>query len=141
VLDFMRLLWALDHGLQVTSKRMAATRGVTGSQRLVVRVVGRLPGISVGEVAALLHLHKSTLTGVIVRLHRRGLLVSRRDSEDARRIRLVLTPAGRCLTRPWPGTIEMAVTRWLKRLPPRDRVAARRALRTLAAALGKEAPR
>ena len=37
VLDFMRLLWAVDHALQSTSKRMESTFGLTGPQRLVVR--------------------------------------------------------------------------------------------------------
>ena len=33
-LDFMRLLWAIEHGLQRSSKRMEATLGVTGPQRV-----------------------------------------------------------------------------------------------------------
>jgi hypothetical protein len=35
VLDFMRLLWRLEHGLQSASKQMEATLGITGPQRLV----------------------------------------------------------------------------------------------------------
>ena len=38
VLDFMRMLWALDHALQSASKRMEANFGLTGPQRLVVRI-------------------------------------------------------------------------------------------------------
>ena len=33
---FMQSLWALAHALEVRSKRMARTLGVTGPQRLVV---------------------------------------------------------------------------------------------------------
>jgi hypothetical protein len=62
VLDFMRLLWSVDHGLQSLSKRMDARLGVTGPQRLVIRIVGRFPGISPGEIADILKVHKSTLT-------------------------------------------------------------------------------
>ena len=68
----MRLLWAVDHGLQRRSKRMAATLGVTGPQRLVIRIVGRFPGISAGRLASILHLHPSTLTGILRRLERGG---------------------------------------------------------------------
>jgi hypothetical protein len=32
-LEFMRLLWAIDHGLQRRSKQLASTLGVTGPQR------------------------------------------------------------------------------------------------------------
>ena len=59
VLDFMRMLWSIDHGLQTTSKRMEATLGVTGLQRMVLRLVGRFPGISAGHLARILHVHVS----------------------------------------------------------------------------------
>ena len=45
VLDFMRLLWSVEHGLQSTSKRMEATLGITGPQRLVLRIVTARPGL------------------------------------------------------------------------------------------------
>jgi DNA-binding MarR family transcriptional regulator len=72
VLEFIRLLWATDHGLQSASKAMAARLGVTGSQRLAVRVLSRCPGLSAGELARILHVHPSTLTGVLQRLQSRG---------------------------------------------------------------------
>ena len=34
VLQFMQVLWAVVHGLEKTSKRMAGELGVTGPQRL-----------------------------------------------------------------------------------------------------------
>src|SRR2546430_1703441 len=74
VLDFMRLLWSVDHSLQSVSKRMEGTLGVTGPQRVVIRMVGQFPSISAGDVAALLHIHPSTLTGVLKRLVARRIL-------------------------------------------------------------------
>lgn len=61
VLQFMQLLWAVVHGLERTSKRMILDVGVTGPQRLVLRVVGLYPGVSAGELATILHVHPSTL--------------------------------------------------------------------------------
>src|SRR5690242_13738362 len=55
-LHFMQLLWELHHNLQARSKRMESTHGVTGPQRLVLRLVARYPGMSAGELAALLRL-------------------------------------------------------------------------------------
>lgn len=134
VLDFMRALWALDHALQSASKRMEASRGVTAPQRLVVRMVGRFPGISAGEVAEILHLHPSTLTGVLKRLEERGLLERRPDPADGRRALLRLTAGGRRLDRLRDGTVEAAVQRALRRLRP----AAVRAARDAALALSDE---
>jgi hypothetical protein len=60
-LDFLRLIWAVDHGLHRASKRTETELGVTGPQRLVLRIVGRFPGIPAGHLAQLLHVHPSTL--------------------------------------------------------------------------------
>src|ERR1700761_877276 len=79
VLEFMRLLWAVDHALQSNSKRMETALGVTGPQRLVIRLVGQRPGISAGELAELLHVHPSTLTGILSRLEQRGAVVRKPD--------------------------------------------------------------
>src|ERR1043166_1406830 len=38
-LDFMRAVWALDHALRSRSKRMKREIGLTGPQRLVLRLV------------------------------------------------------------------------------------------------------
>src|SRR3989440_6411787 len=113
VLDFMRLLWALDHALQSASKRMESNFGMTGPQRLVMRIVGRFPGIAAGRVAEILHVHPSTLTGILKRLESRGLLQRRTDPRDARRALFMLTPKGRKLDTVRTGIVEQAVRRAL----------------------------
>jgi DNA-binding MarR family transcriptional regulator len=73
----MQLLGSVAHGLEKTSKRMAGDFGITGPQRLALRVVGLFPGVSAGELAAILRVHPSTLTGVLQRWQRRvGCVVS-----------------------------------------------------------------
>ena len=116
VLEFMRLLWALDHGLHATSKHMKTQLGVTSPQRLVVRMVGRFPGISAGELAKLMHVHPSTLTGVLDRLVTRGFLDRSADPQDARRALFHLTAEGRALNSMQAGTVESAVRRALGQL-------------------------
>ena len=113
VLDFMRLLWALDHALQSASKRMEAAYGITGPQRLVVRIVGRFPGIAAGRIAEILHVHPSTLTGILKRLEARGVLERRADPRDARRALFGLTNKGRKLDTLRTGVVEQAVRRAL----------------------------
>lgn len=116
VLEFMRLLWAVDHGLQSTSKRMEATLGITGPQRLVLRLVGRFPGITAGTLAQILHVHPSTLTGVLKRLEKRGLLERKSDPLDGRKALFALTEAGRALDIPSTGTVEAVVQRVLSKM-------------------------
>lgn len=116
VMDFMRLVWALDHALQQTSKRMSASLGITGPQRLVLRIVGRFPGILPGQLAEILHLHPSTVSGILERLARAGLIARDRDPRDRRRSRLGLTQKGRSLDVVAPGTVEAAVSGVMRRL-------------------------
>ena len=64
-LNLLRLLWRVHHGLQSASKRMERDLGITGPQRLVVRLLGNSPGMTAGELASLLHLDPGTLSGIV----------------------------------------------------------------------------
>jgi DNA-binding MarR family transcriptional regulator len=137
VLRFMQLLWAVVHGVDRTSKQMRGRHGITGPQRLVLRVVGLRPGVSAGELAAILHLHPSTLTGVIQRLLTQRLLRRSPDPADRRRTRLRLTASGMRVNRRRGGTVEAAVARALAETDEGDRQVARRVLARLADQLGR----
>jgi len=110
VLEFMKQLWAVDHGLQTISKRLESQHGITGPQRLVVRIVGRTPGISAGALAQILRMHPSTLTGILRRLETRGAL-------------FMLTARGRKVDLLKTGTVESAVRRVLAKQPSEASVA------------------
>lgn len=136
-LDFMRLLWATDHGLQRRSKRMEVELGVTGMQRIVIRLIGRFPGITAGRLAELVHVHPSTLTGVLKRLVDRGYVARERDRSDARIARFTLLPDGARIDGTQAGTIEAAVRRALARLDPAKLDAAREVLAAVADELAR----
>jgi DNA-binding MarR family transcriptional regulator len=118
-LSFMRTLWGLHHELRLGSKRMQTRFGLTGPQRLVVRIIGHLPGASAGSVSAALNLHPSTLTEILKELERRGLVKRRAHSDDRRRAILVLTPKGRRIDRLQTGTVEASVREAMRSLPHR----------------------
>ena len=136
-LDFMRLLWAVDHGLQRRSKRMEVELGVTGMQRIVIRLIGRYPEIAAGRLAELVHVHPSTLTGVLRRLVDRGFAARERDPQDARRTKFSLLPPGQAIDATQAGTVEAAVRRALARLPPESIDAARTVLAAVAEELAR----
>jgi DNA-binding MarR family transcriptional regulator len=135
-LDFLRLLWAIDHALNSRSKRMAEARGITEPQRLVLRIVGRFPGIPPGDLARLLHLHPSTMTGILQRLEDRGWIARRQDPRDRRRVLIGLTRGGRLLDLKSPDDVEADVERVLAGASPREIAALRRILAQLAEELG-----
>ncbi len=136
-LDFLRLLWAVDHGLQRRSKRMEVELGVTGMQRTIIRLIGRYPEIAAGRLAELVHVHPSTLTGVLRRLVDRGFVRREKDPGDARRSKFVLLPPGDAIDATQAGTVEAAVRRALGRMPPESIDATRSVLAAIAEELAR----
>lgn len=108
-LDFLRHVWRLDHALERLSRRMERDLGVTGPQRLVLRCVGKYPGVTAGQLAGLLHLDPGTMSAILRRLEEKGLVRRRKDPVDKRRLCLGLTEKGRTLDAPTVGTLESAV--------------------------------
>jgi DNA-binding MarR family transcriptional regulator len=135
-IDFLRLVWAVDHALQCRSKVMAAELGITGPQRLVLRIIGRYPSIHARQLTEILQLHASSVTAVLKRLEARGLISRRPDERDRRRWLLGLTRRGQALNRETPGTIEAAVQRTLEATAKHDLRGARVVLTALARELG-----
>ncbi len=138
VLEFMRLVWGVDHALQRRSKRMDQVLGVTGPQRLVVRVVGRYPHASAGDIARTMRVHPSTLTGILRRLESRGFVRRVNDAKDKRRALFTLTKSGVELDTVKAGTVEAAMRRALRRLPQGHVDAAAEVLKLLAEELERD---
>ncbi len=134
-LDFMRAVWGLNHALEVTSKLMEAELGVTAQQRMMVRIVGKFPGITAGRVADLLKVHRATVSVAINRLEQRKILKRGRDGSDQRRVTLTLTKKGEALDIAAKGTVESAVEYLIENASSRDLAATRRAILELISAL------
>jgi len=115
-LGFLQVIWRLEHAVERASKRMEDTLGISGPQRFALRLIGHTPGVGAGELAGSMHLHPSTVTGMIQRLEGRGYIRRLAHPTDRRRMHLHLTPAGARVTHARP-TIEHAVRATLARCP------------------------
>ena len=120
---------------------MTSSIGITGPQRLVIRIVGKFPGITAGLLAQILQVHPSTLTGVLRRLHKRRIITRRRDLHDKRRALLGLTAKGRQYDADKGETIESAVRRVISDAPADTLIATREVLQNLDDALRKQCSR
>lgn len=138
-LEFLKGLWALNHAMERLSLRMLDELGVTAQQRLVIRCVGKYPGITSGGLAATLHLNAGTMSVALDRLENKGLVERRRDPRDRRRVLLGLTASGRRFDRKTPGTVEHAVNRLLEDESAADIEAAKRVIDKLSSLLSEEA--
>jgi DNA-binding MarR family transcriptional regulator len=104
-------------------------------QRLVLRVVGQFPDLSAGDLAHILRLHPSTITGILQRLVARGYLERKRDPGDSRRARLRLKPSAMRHPRVAPATVERAVAAALARTGKANVRAAQKVLAEIALTL------
>jgi DNA-binding MarR family transcriptional regulator len=117
-LDFLQRMWRLNHALERLSGRMEKQLGITAQQRLLIRCVGKYPGITSGQLATVLHLDPGTVSIALRRLEHKGHTERRRDPSDGRRVALGLTSTGRALDAPTAGTVEEAVEQLLASCSP-----------------------
>ena len=84
-----RIIRAID----LHSRNLVGNYGLTGPQLTVLRALGQGNGRPVGEVARAVHLSQATVTGIIVRLQKRGLVSRVRGDADKRQVMVSPTPA------------------------------------------------
>ncbi len=140
-LAFLRTLWAVDHGLRSLSKRMLNELGLTGPQRFVLRLLGRVPKIMPSELAELLHLDRGTVSGIVERLVEQQLVRRQAHPHDGRSVLLELSARGKLFDREAAGTVEACVRRALGSLPEAKVDAAIEVLEALASELAREMER
>jgi DNA-binding MarR family transcriptional regulator len=134
-LEFLTLLWELDHELAAASSRMKRAFGITAQQRMIIRILGRVPNLTAGQLAGLLRIHPGTLSTALARLERRGLLVRRKSAGDRRRVIITLTAEGSRLDVPSRSTVESAVAKVLADVNRREALVVGRVVRRLTNAL------
>jgi MarR family transcriptional regulator, organic hydroperoxide resistance regulator len=97
--------------------------------------------LSLGQLANLLHLDPSTVTGIVKRLQKRGMVRRLADPADGRRVRIGLTDRGRRLSGSDPRTVEALVEKALSVFPRAKVDATAEVLRTLTNVLERETER
>lgn len=101
-------LYAATNLIQRLYRPHLAPLGLTYSQYLVLLVLWERGEASVGEVRDCLHLDPGTITPLLKRMERAGLVVRRRDPADERRVLVGPTPPAMAL-RPRAAAIPAAL--------------------------------
>lgn len=107
-----RIVRAID----LHSRRLYTTCGVTGPQLLVLRSIERMGSASPGEISREISLGAATVTGVIDRLERQELVERGRHARDGRRVTISLTPGGQELLDRAPPLLQEEFRRELENL-------------------------
>lgn len=84
----------ITQAIDIHSRALEKNYAITVPQLVVLRIIQRQEPISIGRVASKTSLSISTLTGIIARLEKKGLVSRSRCEEDKRRFLLRLTNEG-----------------------------------------------
>ena len=135
-MDLRRIMSAMD----VHSRGLSGSHGLTGPQMLCLRRVAEAGGLTTGALAKAVALSPPTLTGILDRLERRGLISRERRPEDKRRVLVALTAMGRQTIRELPSPLQDRFEARLKALPAEEQTAIRRAVGRVARMMEVDAP-
>ena len=97
-----RIIRAVD----LHSHHLVERHGVTGPQLVALQELARLGRVPVGALARRVQVSHPTMTGILDRLHKRGLVQRTRDTVDRRRTTVTVTEQGLTLLRSAPSPLQ-----------------------------------
>lgn len=110
------------------SRKMIRELGVSGPLLWALRTIRDAECTTVSELTQRLHLHPSTVNGIVDRLEERGLASCPEGCPDAGTTELRLTAAGRSLISQAPEPPRSRIARGIEALSPEDRTCVHRAI-------------
>lgn len=93
------------------SKHLAKTTGLTAPQILLLQTVRDKGEVTIGEIANEMSLSQATVTTILDRLEKRGLVFRERSKEDKRKVHAYLTDAAAETLRDAPVPLQDQFTR------------------------------
>ena len=123
-------------GLSRSARAIEQRTGVTNAQLFILQQLAEGAVLSVNDLAARAKTKQSTVSIVVARLVRAGLVHKRRSAADGRRTALSLTPAGRRKLRGAPAPPTALLLDAIASLPARDARELASGARALVRALG-----
>ena len=107
-----RLMRAID----LQSRRLVDDFGLTGPQLATLQEVARTGPLPASRLARAVHLSNATITGIVSRLEKRGLVTRRRGETDRRTVLVAITDSGRDVLSRAPSLLQDRFRRELSSL-------------------------
>lgn len=115
--EVLRSLRRIFHAVDRHSRQLARLHGLTEPQAICLRTIERTDWITPGQLARRVSLSPPTVTGILDRLERRGLIKRERTVRDKRRVDICLTDGGRRVLSDSPPPLQERFVRRLADLP------------------------
>ena len=92
--DVLIALRRVIRATDLRSKQLVKTAGLTTPQLLLLRAIRQKGEVSIGELACDISLSQATVTNILDRLEKRGIIYRERSSHDKRMVHAYLTEQG-----------------------------------------------
>lgn len=94
ILEVLSSLRRVIRATDLHSRHLSKTAGVTAPQILIMQAISSTEGVTLGEIATAVSLSQATVSSILDRLEKRGLIFRERSTVDKRRVHAYLTDQG-----------------------------------------------
>ncbi len=136
--EVLSLLRRIIRAIDLHSKQLEKSFGLTGPQLVVMRTISEHRDITVGGVARQVSLSQATVTNIIDRLETRTLVQRLRSSQDKRKVTVSVTPQGQELLDKNPTFLQEKFIREFVQLQQWEQLQILSSLQRVATMMGAE---
>ena len=106
--NVMIALRKIIQAIDMNSKKLVKRVGLTGPQLVILQEISNQGEVTAGEIARAVSLSQATVTGILERMEKRGLLARQRSDRDKRRIMVSITATGEQVLKDAPPLMQEA---------------------------------
>lgn len=114
--DVLTSLRRVIRATDLHSSHLSRTTGVTAPQILLLQAIRSREGATLGELATDISLSQPTVSNILDRLEKRGLIARERSTLDKRKVHAYLTDQGAEILRDAPPPLQEQFTRQFESL-------------------------
>lgn len=137
--EILRALRRITRAIDIHSRKLATTFGLTGPQLVCLRALGQVEHMTPSGLAKEVALSQGTVTGIVDRLAARQLVNRERNAPDRRLVTVTITDAGRALIDQAPSPLQEQFTERLAGLSGAEQDRIRDTLEMIVRMMGGEA--
>jgi DNA-binding MarR family transcriptional regulator len=125
--------------ISLHSRSLVKQVGLTGPQLIFLKTLDKAGEVSAGEIAKAISLSQATVTGILERLVKRGLVNRQRSTSDKRRVLIRITPEGQKILAKAPPLMQGPFLEQLNHLEQWEQTMILSSLQRIVSLMGAEA--
>jgi len=136
--DLLISLRQIIRATDLHSKQLVKKYGLTGPQLVVIQVIAREGEISIGSLAKKVSLSQATVTNIVERLEKNGVLKRKKGEADKRRVLVAATEKAHEIIRNKPSLLHEQFVAHFKQLEPWEQTLLLSSLQRIASMMNAE---